>query len=36
MKFLGETAPRIINGLRAVNQVVYEVTSKSPGTIEWQ
>ena len=35
MKFLGETATRIINEVKGVNRVVYEVTSKPPGTIEW-
>jgi GMP synthase (glutamine-hydrolysing) len=34
MKFLGETATRIINEVKGVNRVVYEVTSKPPGTIE--
>jgi GMP synthase (glutamine-hydrolysing) len=36
MKFLGETAMRIINEVKGVNRVVYDVTSRPPGTIKWE
>ncbi|TDL83748.1 glutamine-hydrolyzing GMP synthase [Palleronia sediminis] len=34
--FLSETATRIINSVRGINRVTYDITSKPPGTIEWE
>ena len=35
-KFLGEVSTQIINKVKGINRVVYDITSKPPGTIEWE
>ena len=35
-EFLGETATQIINEVQGINRVTYDITSKPPGTIEWE
>jgi GMP synthase (glutamine-hydrolysing) len=36
MAFLGRVATRIINEVKGINRVTYDITSKPPGTIEWE
>jgi GMP synthase (glutamine-hydrolysing) len=36
MKFLGAVATRIVNEVKGVNRVAYDVTSKPLGMIEWE
>lgn len=35
-QFLGEVSTRIVNEVQGINRVVYDITSKPPGTIEWE
>ena len=36
LEFLGRVADRIINEVKGINRVVYDITNKPPGTIEWE
>jgi GMP synthase (glutamine-hydrolysing) len=35
-QFLSRVATRIVNEVRGINRVLYDYTSKPPGTIEWE
>lgn len=35
-EFLGDVSTQIINKVKGINRVVYDITSKPPGTIEWE
>jgi GMP synthase (glutamine-hydrolysing) len=35
-EFLGLVSNRIINEVRGINRVVYDISSKPPATIEWE
>jgi GMP synthase (glutamine-hydrolysing) len=36
MAFLSRVSGRIVNEVRGINRVTYDITSKPPGTIEWE
>jgi GMP synthase (glutamine-hydrolysing) len=36
MSFLSRVSGRIVNEVKGINRVTYDITSKPPGTIEWE
>jgi len=34
--FLDAVSNRIVNNVKGINRIVYDITSKPPGTIEWE
>jgi len=35
-EFLSKVSNKIVNNIKGINRVVYDITSKPPGTIEWE
>jgi GMP synthase (glutamine-hydrolysing) len=35
-EFLGKVSNQIVNKVKGINRVVYDITSKPPATIEWE
>ena len=35
-EFLARTSNKIINGVKGINRVTYDISSKPPATIEWE